>query len=330
MYRPGLPVSLVGFRSARDRSVRFGALALGLAVAASLAPSGPAFGQKAAAKGREIEEKTLTSTDGRWSLAITYYKSSKGKESPVVILLHQDRSSKIAWKNGFAERLQDEGYAVVAVDLRKFGLSAFIGTDPGSDKKPSALDYAAMVGSDLEAVKAFLLEENEKQALNVRKTAIVAPGMSAPIAVNFAANDWVKTPFDDAPSFDARTPRGQDIRALILLSPEKNLPKMVPDKGLQFLRKEELQVAMFIGYGDKDKRGTASADDYYKTLTTGADKKPERFLKQPYVANAVGTDMLGRNLKVEEHMIGFLKKYLMDLNGANDAWRSRKSRLASK
>jgi pimeloyl-ACP methyl ester carboxylesterase len=312
----------------RIQPVRIRWVALGLAVAASLALGGEAFAQ-AKSKGREIEEKTLTSTDGRWSLPITYYKSSKGKESPVVILLHQQRSSKIAWKNGFPERLQDEGYAVVAVDLRKHGLSTYIplGNERAPDKDPVSADYSAMVLADLEAVKSFLFEENEKQALNVRKTAIIAPGMSAPIAVNFAANDWLKTPFDDAPTIDSRTPRGQDIRALVLMSPVKKLPGMVPDKALQFLRKDELQVAVFVPSGKNDRR--ADGGDYFRTLTTGSSDKPDRFYEQDYITNEHGTDMLGKAPKLEEHILGFLKKYLMDLNGANDAWRTRKSRLAS-
>jgi pimeloyl-ACP methyl ester carboxylesterase len=289
----------------------------------TLVASDFAFAQgKTASKGREIEEKTLTTNDDV-SIAITYYKSAKGKESPAVILLHQERDSKLVWKS-FAERLQDEGYAVIAVDLRKHGLNV----SGGGNANVLPTDYGMMVNSDLEAVKTFLFEENEKQALNMRKTAVVAAGMSGPIAVNFAANDWLKTPHSDAPTLAARTPRGQDIRALLILSPDKNLPKMPAEKALIFLRDPNLNVAVFIGYGKTERGKGTGAKDYDKQLRN--NEKVDRIILQDYETNEHGTGLLGKKLRVEEHMIGFLKKYLMDLNGPEDAWRSRKSRLASK
>ena len=64
----------------------------------------------------------LTATDG-WPIHVTYYESSKGKESPVVVLLtaaNGDTKSAVTrhvWKE-MATYLQKSDFAVLAVDLR--------------------------------------------------------------------------------------------------------------------------------------------------------------------------------------------------------------------
>lgn len=274
-------------------------------------------------------DKTLTTKDN-WPIAITYYESKLGKESPVVILLHMRKSNRLVWKGGFAKQLQAAGYAVVAVDLRKHGESK-----PKNVKKSSlklrSNDYKAMVALDLEAVKKFLMEEHHNKKLNIRKTAIIAAEMSAPIALNFAWIDWLKKPYPDAPTLPARTPRGQDIRAIVLLSPEVNLPgvtsspPLVGRGGLPGLRNPNWEVAFMIGYGTNDTLGKNGRDatSIHKKLLTISENKPRVFL-QGYKTKLRGTDMLGSRLRVEAHILGFLRKFLKELEGE---WTNRKSRL---
>src|SRR5690606_10555327 len=117
------------------------------------------------------------------------------------ILLHGKGGDRLVWEQkgagatgkSFAAVLQDQGYAVVSVDLRKHGESK-----REDDKELRPDDYRAMVG-DLEAVKKFLLAEHQEKKLNINKLGIIAADDMAPVAVTFAQIDWQKKPYDDAP-----------------------------------------------------------------------------------------------------------------------------------
>lgn len=286
---------------------------------------------------KTVEEKTLITGD-RWPIHITYFQSALGKDAPVVVLLHSKGRNRLVWradsgspsdKKDFAQRLQDEGYAVITVDLRKHGQSKGLGEETAGgeqgggplDLKPG--DYRRMILQDLEAVKGFIYEEHQKQHLNMRRMGIVAAEMSVPLAVNYALVDWLKRPYDDAPTLAAKTPRGQDVRALVLLSPEENLPGLRAGPALMRLRNPAWGIAILIGYGDKDPEVSATARSMYERLT-GISANKKRVYLQSYGVKIQGTDLLGKRLHVEEHILGFLKKHLMELP---DPWKDRKSPL---
>ena len=69
-----------------------------------------------------------------------------------------------------------------------------------------------MVEFDMEVVKRFIQQQHQAKKLNMRKLGIVAAGSSVGVAAAFADADWNKEPYDDAPSNDMKTPRGQDVR----------------------------------------------------------------------------------------------------------------------
>ena len=97
--------------------------------------------------------------------------------------------NQLIWEKT-AETLRAKGFAVVTVDLRKHGKSL-----PEGDVASTRLnrtDYQLMVAEDLELVKRFLMDEHHAHKLNIRKLGIVAMGMSAPVALTFAGNDWLK------------------------------------------------------------------------------------------------------------------------------------------
>ncbi|HSG73282.1 MAG TPA: hypothetical protein VLA12_22895, partial [Planctomycetaceae bacterium] len=69
------------------------------------------------------EEKKLITVDG-WEIAISYYASTKGKESPVVVFLHGEEQHRRFWEvpgKSWPEELRKEGVASITVDLRKHG-----------------------------------------------------------------------------------------------------------------------------------------------------------------------------------------------------------------
>ncbi|HEX6983867.1 MAG TPA: alpha/beta fold hydrolase [Planctomycetaceae bacterium] len=289
----------------------------GLLLAASAAFAQPP-------KGQGVEELTVRTADG-WTLPITYYRSGGGKETPAVILVHGKGGNRQVWK-GLAGRLHGAGYALVAVDLRKHGDS-----QPPANAGPRAerltpADYQKMATLDLEAVKDFLLERHQAEELNVRKTAIVAADDMAPVAVNWALADWLKKPYPDAPTLAAQTPRGQDVRAIVLLSPSEGAGGLNLGRALPQLRNDLFKVAAWIAVGAEDREDKGTAEKSYERLTAGGGTAKERvFLDVFNRVKARGTELLTvRNADIAGRVEDFLNRHLKPLD---DKWRSRKSRL---
>ena len=332
-------------------------------------------------KDKQVDDKTIPSLADGWPLKLTYYRSIEGKEAPVVVLLHMKNESRLVWSaplpnvtppKGFAEQLHDRGFAVIAVDLRKHGQSKPGSEDDepkktasdkdkdkakksstGTELKPT--DYVLMV-RDLDSVKRFIFEEHQKGNLNMRKTAIIAPAMSAAIAITFTAADWAKAPYDDAANLAMRTPRGQDVQAMLFLSPETTLPQVPAHQIAGQLKNTPMAAWVVVGGSDTQDKDQAKklfqllGGDPAKTETPkkktetkpepkkttkekesdkGSDKKNEDrfFYAELKGVKLRGTDLLGKNLKIEEHMIKFLEDHVKSLKGPIYEWRDRQSRL---
>ena len=313
-----------------------------LLAAYSHVSSGVLSAQGKGSKRTSAEKHIIRSLDG-WPIALTYYKPvSAGEDTPLVILLHKKKGNRIVWENNsFAKRLQTQGYAVFAVDLRKHGDSkppagatAISGKKKRKPKKSSRnvdlkkQDYEKMVRLDLEALKKFIVVEHQAKKLNVRKMAIIAVQESAPIAISFAAIDWLKNPHDDNALLRYRTPRGQDVRALVLLSPNDKVPGISTGPAINVLKAR--RIAVFIAYGADDTLDDKQSEKMFKRFSSakGNDRRMELH-RYPRV-KLRGTDMLGPRLrgriKLQEQILSFLNKHVKSLP---DKWRTRKSRLTT-
>ncbi len=306
-------------------------VSLFLAVVACLACVGSSFAQNAPRKKAVVEEKTLVTKDGL-DLRITYFRSEGGKDSPVVVLLHGRAGNRLVWKD-FAVKLQEENYAVITVDLSGHGESKSRNPKTASsgggkaDESLRAGDYVNMVRFDLEAVKSFIFEEHQKEQLNMAKMAIAAADFSTAVAIAYADFDWQKEPYDDAAVPTLQTPRGQDVKALILLSPESHAPGLTVPQSLARLKMIEFPALVAYGKGDTYDKGAAKK--VYDNLAPKRGKNsPE--LEKPYVylmdydVKLRGTDLLNRpDGKVELNMLNFLEQQLKPLN---IEWRDRRSR----
>jgi pimeloyl-ACP methyl ester carboxylesterase len=279
------------------------------------------------------EDKTLVTKLGI-NIKITYFPSTAGEEAPVAVLLHGKAGNRLVWKD-FAGLLQQDDFAVVTVDLSGHGESGAHFPKPAGGGKKSeggvlrAAEYQAMVADDLEAVKKFLFEEHQKKLLNMSKLAIAGADFSAAVAIVFADRDWQKPPYDDAPTLEAKTPRGQDVRALILLSPEEQVPGINATQSLGRLRAVGMQA--MIGVAKSDRHDKGSAKKIYDLL---APKKVEDGKQYVYLieyeGKLRGTDLFNRKVnpqdaqKVEANMFNFLDKHVKQLP---IPWRDRRSRL---
>lgn len=301
---------------------------LGISCAIALiahAPStahGQAKAKSAAAKpGKDKLPKTLTGRTTGWPIAVTYFNSTT-KDAPVLILLHDKSGNQLIWEKS-AEKLRDKGFAVITVDLRKHGKSLPDGAS--EDQKLNGTDYKLMAMEDLEAVKAFLMTEHHAQKLNIRKLGIVAIGMSAPIALSFAGNDWLKKPHPDGATLASRTPRGQDVRAIAMLSPESSVSGVTTTKPLQLLQNPNLNVAMLFVVGKENKKIKRDVDKMFKQVSTNKDNK-KRMIKVERGDKVNGTLLLSDRFR--DQTTDLLAKFFNEnLTSLDSPWRIRKSKL---
>lgn len=143
-----------------------------------------------------MEEITFKTEDGV-EIAGNYFKPKK-EQSPVFLLLHMMPSTKESW-NAFASLLQDNGFAVLAIDLRGHGRSI--------EKNGTRLDYKEFEDpqhresiKDIAAAKLFLAG---KKDVDISRLAIAGASIGANLALWQASLD-------------------KDVKLLILLSAGMN------------------------------------------------------------------------------------------------------------
>ena len=275
-------------------------------------------------------EEILAASDG-WPIHATYYESAAGKESPVIILLagaegpdKKDARNRRVWQNT-AVALQKSGFAVVALDLRKHGDSIPAATAPESTLlRTTPTDYVVMATLDMDAVKTFLLSEHQNGKLNIRKTGMVSVGSSAMVAAAATVADWEKKPYPDGQTLETRTPRGQDVRALIMYSPNATVKGINLNTIMKTIK--VLPVAVHLIASKDVKEDARNADRIFKAV----EIKDEQFKdarKYTAVAGEITAEgfLEGRFADpTNTDIIAFLTKHLKELDMP---WTSRKSRL---
>ena len=276
---------------------------------------------------------TLDSEADRLPVAATYWPADPGKveggleNAAVVVLLPGGNGDRLVWekkptifdRKPLAVVLRESGFAVVTVDVRGHGQTPL---PDGRSIRPN--DYQDMLG-DLEAVKKFLLEEHAAKRLNVNKLAIVASDEMTPVALAFANYDWEKPDYDDAPTAAGRTPRGRDVRALVLLSPESAAGRLKTYQAAKLLRNPRANIATFIGVGAEDPQDKGVSERLARQLRVDKEDPESGFFLQTYPVRFRGTDLIGQpNLRTDLHVLNFLKKFVQELDSP---WRDRTSRL---
>ena len=286
------------------------------------------------------EVKKVLATKDSQSIAITYWGSLLKQEASVVLLVHQLHGNQLEWGR-FPVELQNRGYAVVSMDLRKHGLSKSGGDVPEVEVKPKTKskpkttkgtaeaesfkpnDYKAMVLLDIEAVKNFIKEEHQAKRLNMNKLAVIGGGMGATLALNFAMDDWLKKPYNDGPVGN-QTPRGQDVRALVLLSPVE-VPMMPWATPVKTLKAPAFKVAVMFGVGAKDKTDKGLTEKMYdQYISALSEEEKARIYLQKYNSAEKAAGLLGRQLPTEDNIYKFLELHLQQVSSE---WRDRESRL---
>jgi pimeloyl-ACP methyl ester carboxylesterase len=241
-----------------------------LSVALAAAGSPPAAGgEPAAVPEAEAEtvpkakKLTLETSDGV-GLAAWYYAAPKDAAPLATVILVHDLEGSHKSVEPLALGLQNAGCAVVAPDLRGHGASAMRTSpsgeedrlDPKTFKKSDLELIAAAVGGrvrdqsglrgDIEAVRNFIKERSDAGELDIDRLCVVGSGAGATLAALWTAADWAWPPI-------ASGPQGQQVRALVLISPAwatKGLT-ISPALATEAL-KREVPILVLAGKDDRD------------------------------------------------------------------------------
>ncbi len=162
----------------------------------------------------EPEPVSFTTADGI-KLSATFYGGVLGKKTPVLILLH-DLGGSAAELNELGLWLQRNfGYASLVPDLRGHGNSTLADFPDLTPDKFNAAQFASMA-ADIEGCKRFLrVQKNNEGLLNIDMLTVVAVGKTCILAVEWSQVDW------SFPVLNGKK-QGQDIKQLVLLSPESS------------------------------------------------------------------------------------------------------------
>lgn len=168
----------------------------------------------------KLTRETLRTRDGV-KLNAFYFASDQKKDAIPVLIIH-DWGGQSSPYGPLVSVLHDAGYAVLIPDLRGHGASDRELTDnQGTSRKlnPSQMsrrEVQDILIGDLEAAKGFLKDENNAERLNLNALVVIGAGEGAVLATNWAARDW------SFPSLGS-VKQGQDVKALVLISPEKQI-----------------------------------------------------------------------------------------------------------
>ena len=185
---------------------------------ASIVAASTAIGQKAdpKLKPRPVKLKTKDGLD----LNAYYFPSDKGKEAKTVLLVHEWQGQASPYAK-LVVSLRDAGCAVLAIDYRGHGKSKSY-TDARGEKgqfniaQMSKRDVENIINFDLEKAKGFLKEENDRGKLNLNAMIVIGVGEGCVMAARWAQRDW------SFPSV-GRQKQGQDVKAMVFISPEKQI-----------------------------------------------------------------------------------------------------------
>ena len=287
-------------------------LLTGVACAAERRDGGTA---KRPSKPLPREELELETKD-QLLLVASYYAGTREKESLPVLLLH-DFGGNRNQLDAIALEIQRElGAAVIVPDLRGHGSSTTI-VRQGQKVSIEASritnsDLADIITIDLERVKRFLVEQNDEGLLNINKLCVVGCGMGAVLAVNWSAQDWNWRPLPNGHK------RGQDVRALVLVSPPWSFRGVTAKDALAHpdLRRE---VATMVLVGSETKQATLDAQRYLRLINPArtrrvpAEQSDGRFrLISPATSLQSESLLTNENLKASATLVEFLEQQVAD------------------
>ncbi|TWU35304.1 Alpha/beta hydrolase family protein [Novipirellula aureliae] len=168
----------------------------------------------------------------------------KGTEVIPVILVHEWQGQGSPYLK-LVLALNEVGCSVLVPEYRGHGGSKEYTDVRGRSQTfdPTAMgraDVAKIVSLDIEAAKQFLKKKNDDGDLNLNALVMIGVREGAVFASHFAVADW------RWPSV-GRLKQGQDVKALVLISPEKHMKGLAIDSTISDPNLIRLPIMVAVG-----------------------------------------------------------------------------------
>ncbi len=287
-----------------------------LAILPCLTPS-PALAQQTTKKVPEPRDLILDTKD-HVSMTATYYPSVVGKEAVPVIMLHGFKGSRADY-HPLALALQQRGYAVIVPDLRGHGGSKKFQNGRSIDVANMPANQYPLMVNEVEACKKFLIKENNAGQLNIDKLCLVASDFSTITAVNYAAADWSFPPLGGYK-------QGQDVKALVLLSPERAFKTNDCSHALGSPAVEKF-ISMYVLVGSNKRSAVADARRVYQGIERMRNKEEKKSIFVAQIPTTLqGTKLLAlKDVNAGERIGAFFQ---VRVGQQSFPWKERRSPLA--
>ena len=193
------------------------------------------------------------------SLAADFYPGAEDDKTVPVLLLHGFKGSRKDF-SVLAPYLAEQGYAVLAPDLRGHGDSTSrLEVRDGRRQVAKldtanmrAADFARIADYDMGALRQFLIARNNKGELNLNKLVILGIEMGAAVAIDWAVYDW------SLPNYPGLK-QSRDVKALVLISPKRTNPGLQTSQSLKHeVIQSVLPILIVVGKGDPKAYSDAS------------------------------------------------------------------------
>ncbi len=266
---------------------------------------------------------TLNTRDG-WRIHAEYYgpqeKIRSGKETVPIIMVHGWEGQGSDW-NFLAVGLQTLGHASMVIDLRGHGRSTtrrVPGDNTGRTQTISVdqlkPDDISQIWRDLEAAKSELMRKNNAGEVNIEMLTVIAAEVGCIIALEWAVRDWA---WPMTPAFK----QGQDVKALVLLSPVESYRRMSASKSLNHTTIRD-RLSLMFAVGAEDPRFASSVKRMHDRIERARpsldrlDPKEAERLRDLFLIEAPtslqGTALTDRSLPVNRAIVYFLTKRLLE------------------
>jgi len=248
---------------------------LALLAAALLASTARAQDEEEEPKLPDPEDISFETRDNVVIKATYWEPKEPGKSTVPVILLHGWEGKRQEY-DILGRTLQERyHHAVIAIDLRGHGGSTTVRMPNAAEdaeidpERMARNDFLAMV-YDVQAAKSFLLKKHKEGKLNIEMLTVVGADMGAIVALNFAVYDW------NRPRVAARVyKRGQDVRAVVLLSPPRSFKGMTNDLALKHPAVRGSAVSKMIIVGAKEREALSDAKRLHRAFERHHHKLPQ-------------------------------------------------------
>lgn len=213
----------------------------------------------------------------------TYYASKldDAKNAIPVMMIPGWEGRRVEY-DYLAKRLQSIGYACITVDLRGHGQSTsriapyndptYLKRNriklPSIETRTMKAADMEMMYQDIDAVKLFLREENDKQKLNLEALVVIASDFSTVLATNWVVREYAW------PSYVGRR-QGKNVKALVLLSPTMSAEGITCRKTMG--APAVLSQSFLLVSGAANRNANArQAIEYHNRIDTGIpDPRPD-------------------------------------------------------